>query len=133
MRMAPGYRSACWLAAGLVAAAAASAWAQPPRMALIEAVRAGDAGAVEALIEAGADVRATEPDGTAALHWAAHNDDLRLVSELSWRPAPRRTPPPATASRPSPSPPPTAAPRRCDCYSKPVPTPTARRARARPR
>ncbi len=82
MRMEPGYRSAGWLAAGVVAAAAASAWAQPPRVALIEAVKAGEAGAVEALLDAGADVGATEPDGTTALHWAAHNDDLRLASRL---------------------------------------------------
>ena len=78
----PACRAVCWLAAGLMAAAAASAWAQPPRVPLIEAVKAGDAGAVEALIEVGADVRATEPDGTTALHWAAHNDDLRLVAAL---------------------------------------------------
>lgn len=82
MRMAPAYRSACWLAAGVVAATAAAAAAQPPRIPLVEAVKAGDAGAVEALIEAGADVGAAEPDGTTALHRAAHHDDLGLARRL---------------------------------------------------
>lgn len=80
--MAPPYRPARWLAAGLLAATAAAATAQPPRVPLIEAVKAGDAGAVEALIETGADVGAAEPDGTTALHWAAHQDDLRLAARL---------------------------------------------------
>ena len=82
MHMAPAYRPARWLAAGLLAATAAAATAQPPRVPLIEAVKNGDAGAVEALIEAGADIGAAEPDGTTALHWAAHHDDLRLAARL---------------------------------------------------
>ena len=82
MRMALGYRSGCWLAAGLVVATAATAPAQPPRIPLIEAVTASDATAARTLIDAGADVGAAEPDGTTALHWAAHNDDLRLAARL---------------------------------------------------
>ena len=82
MHMAPAYRPVRWLAAGLVAATAAAATAQPPRVPLIEAVKAGDAGAVAALIETGAEIDAAEPDGTTALHWAAHHDDLRLAARL---------------------------------------------------
>ena len=82
MHMAQPYRSAPWLAAGLVAAAAAAAGAQPTNVPLIEAVKAGDAEAVAALLDRSADVGAAEPDGTTALHWAAHNDDLRLVAAL---------------------------------------------------
>ena len=82
MRMALATRPSPWLAAGLVALAAAAASAQPTRVPLIEAVKAGDAAAVEALLNAGAYIDAAEPDGTTALHWAAHNDDLRLVAAL---------------------------------------------------
>ena len=82
MGMALKCRSACRLAAGIVAAAAASAGAQPPRIPLIEAVKAGDAGAVRTLLDGGAAVDAGEPDGTTALHWAAHEDDLDLAVRL---------------------------------------------------
>ena len=82
MRMATAYRPAGWLATALVAAFAATAGAQPPRVPLIEAVKAGDATAVRALLDGGAEVDAAEPDGTTALHWAAHHDDLRLVAAL---------------------------------------------------
>ena len=42
----------------------------------------GDAAAVRALIEAGADVNAALGDGTTALHWATHRDDPDLVAHL---------------------------------------------------
>ena len=76
------YRSAGWLAAGIVAAAAAAASAQPPRVPLIDAVKTGDAAAVRTLLDRGADVDAAEPDGTTALHWAAHNEDLEVAARL---------------------------------------------------
>ena len=82
MGMALKCRSACRLAAGIAAAAAVSAGAQPPRIPLIEAVRAGDAGAVRTLLDGGAAIDAAEPDGTTALHWAAHEDDLDLAARL---------------------------------------------------
>ena len=81
----PAIRAGYRLAAGMAIAAAvtvAAAAAQPPRIPLIEAVKAADAAAVEALLDAGADVGAAEPDGTTALHWAAHSDDLRLAARL---------------------------------------------------
>ncbi|MBM40728.1 MAG: hypothetical protein CL483_02235 [Acidobacteria bacterium] len=39
---------------------------------LVSATKADDAAAVRTLLEAGADVNDAEPDGTTALHWAAH-------------------------------------------------------------
>src|SRR6266850_2301978 len=49
---------------------------------LVDAVKAGDRAAALALIDKRADVNAPEPDGTTALHWAAHNGDLELVDRL---------------------------------------------------
>jgi ankyrin repeat protein len=64
------------LAAGPAAAAAA---ADVP---LIDAVKAGDASRVQALIEQGVDVTAAEPDGTTPLHWAAYAQDLEIARLL---------------------------------------------------
>ncbi len=49
---------------------------------LVEAVRQGDANAVRALLESGADVDATTPDGATALLWAVHTDQPELVGLL---------------------------------------------------
>ena len=49
---------------------------------LVEAAKAGDRTAALALIERRADVNAPDPDGTTALHWAAHNGDVELVQRL---------------------------------------------------
>ena len=61
--------------------AVASAAAEPSGM-LVEAVRAGDVAAIRALLEQRADVNVPEPDGTTALHWAAHRGDLFTVDLL---------------------------------------------------
>lgn len=53
--------------------------ASPP---LVEAVKSGDRAAALALIDQRADVNAPEPDGTTALHWAVHRNDLELVRRL---------------------------------------------------
>ena len=42
---------------------------------LVQAARQRDHAAVRALLAEGADVNAAQPDGTTALHWAAHWDD----------------------------------------------------------
>ena len=42
---------------------------------LVQAARDQDAASVRALLAEGADVNATQPDGTTALHWAAYWDD----------------------------------------------------------
>lgn len=49
---------------------------------VVEAVKAGDRLAALALIDQNADVRAPEPDGTTALHWAAFNRDADVVERL---------------------------------------------------
>ncbi len=49
---------------------------------LVDAAKANDRAAVLALIEKRADVKAPEPDGTTALHWAAHHGDVDLVQRL---------------------------------------------------
>ena len=82
----PALRSMRWLAAAAAAAFLATsvgaAVAQPSRIPLVEAVKANDPVEMEALLEAGADIGAAEPDGTTALHWAAHNDQLALAARL---------------------------------------------------
>ena len=49
---------------------------------LIEAVKQEDVEAVRALLKQGANVNATERDGSSALHWAAQRNNLRLVNLL---------------------------------------------------
>jgi ankyrin repeat protein len=49
---------------------------------LAQAVKAGDATAIQSLLQQRVDVNAPEVDGTTALHWAAHNDDADLVDRL---------------------------------------------------
>ena len=49
---------------------------------LIDAVRQGNAAAVRAELDEGADVGARQPDGATALHWAARLDRLDLASLL---------------------------------------------------
>ena len=57
--------------------------ASQPHESVIAAVRAGDATALRTLLDAGQmKVDAPEPDGTTALHWAAHRDDLVAVDLL---------------------------------------------------
>ena len=49
---------------------------------LVDAVKAGDRSAALALLERRADVNAAEADGTTALHYAVHQDDVELVRRL---------------------------------------------------
>jgi ankyrin repeat protein len=49
---------------------------------LVDAVKAGNKAAANTMIEQHADVNTPELDGTTALHWAVHQDDLTLVDRL---------------------------------------------------
>jgi ankyrin repeat protein len=49
---------------------------------LIDAVKRGDLQAARALVARGVDVNAGTPDGTTALHWAAHRNSVPLVDLL---------------------------------------------------
>ena len=79
---------ACLAAATVAAGAGEAAGAREGSSAgedgrrLIEAVRAEDAPAARELIERGADVRAAQPDGATALHWASYRDALGLADLL---------------------------------------------------
>jgi ankyrin repeat protein len=64
------------------ASAAASAAADAVRPPLVAAAKNGDREALRALVARHADVHATDGDGTTALHWASHRDDLDSTALL---------------------------------------------------
>ena len=68
--------AAVCLAAGVLTAAASD------ESRLADAVEARDADAIAALLADGVDVNAPQADGGAALHWAAHWDDLATATAL---------------------------------------------------
>ena len=71
--------SAAVIVAAGVAAGTASAFGQA---ALVDAIQTGNRSAAVKLIDQKVDVKAATPDGTTALHWAAHNGDADLVDRL---------------------------------------------------
>src|SRR5262245_328295 len=72
--------SAVAVAAPLIAA---STIAAPVTSTLVDAAEAGDrATALRLLAEKGSNPNAVGADGTTAIMWAAHNDDLALVQAL---------------------------------------------------
>jgi uncharacterized protein len=71
-----------WLAVALLATSA-PAWASAqPQPALVAAAESGDTAAALTLIQGGANVDATASDGTTALEWAVHRDDVPLIDAL---------------------------------------------------
>ena len=74
--------AAAALVAGGILGGAAEAPAAVRGAPLVEAVKAADADAVRALLAGSADVNGREPDGTTALHWAAHRGDAEVARLL---------------------------------------------------
>jgi uncharacterized protein len=70
------------LAAGIAAMPALARSADRAPASLASAVKRGDKTAVHRMLAAKADVNATEPDGTTALHWAAESGQLDIVQAL---------------------------------------------------
>jgi ankyrin repeat protein len=68
------------LGVAVVGMAAPALAAGNPR--LVDAVRQSDRAAIRSIVSRGGDVSAAGPDGTTALHWAAHNGDLEAVDLL---------------------------------------------------
>lgn len=68
----------------MIALVAGSAFAADlaPAPSLVEAVRLGDRAIALKMIEQKVDVKKAAPDGTTALHWAAHNGDAEMVTRL---------------------------------------------------
>ena len=60
----------------------ATSAAQGSDASLIEAARLQDAGAVEVLLESGADPNERQADGATALHWAVYRQNLEITSLL---------------------------------------------------
>jgi uncharacterized protein len=62
---------------------AALMWLSPaPDASLVKAVQSGDRAAAIKLLGQGVDVNAAEQDGTTALQWAVHRDDVDLIDRL---------------------------------------------------
>ena len=75
-------RSVSCSAGAVVLLAVASVAAVASDAPLVQAAKQRDHASVRALLAAGADVHATQPDGTTALHWAAHWDEHETVDLL---------------------------------------------------
>jgi len=69
-----------WLCAGVIALAGHGVGGAGVR--LIDAVKSGNPETVAALLKQKVDVNAAEADGTTALHWAAHGDNLPVMRLL---------------------------------------------------
>ena len=77
-----GRSSAFLIGLMVTALAGAHPLAQTPGLRVIDAARRGDIEAVRTLIKQRGTVNEAQPDGTTALHWAAHHDDLTMVDVL---------------------------------------------------
>jgi hypothetical protein len=67
------------VALGLLCAAASLAADGPG---LVDAAKNGDANAVRSLLKSGADPNQAAPDGSTAVHWAVHGDNLAMLNAL---------------------------------------------------
>lgn len=66
----------------LACAASVATAAEAARPALVTAAKDGNREAVRTLVQQRVDVNGTDADGTTALHWASHRDDLDSVALL---------------------------------------------------
>jgi ankyrin repeat protein len=66
----------------LILAAGSLLAADGLRPSIIEAAKDGDKAALRALIQKKADVNASDPDGSTALHWASYRDDVETTDLL---------------------------------------------------
>ena len=79
IKVSPASPVRAWVVVGLLLTGRlTSAAADPP---LIKAIKSGEQSTVSTLVQRGADVNASAPDGSTALHWAVHRDDL-VAAEL---------------------------------------------------
>src|SRR6185503_21161011 len=72
-------RQAILLSALSLPLIAGASFAADSNRSLVDAAKAGDRAAVQALLDAGKDANAAQPDGTTALFWAATRNDVQLV------------------------------------------------------
>ena len=71
---------AWWATAATAISISATMIAAPAATSLVDAAESGDrVTALRLLAEKGSNANAAGPDGTTAIMWAAHNDDLALV------------------------------------------------------
>src|SRR5262245_56435094 len=66
----------------LVLLMSVDAWAATRTVPLVQAARNADMTALRALLRQRVDVNESEPDGSTALHWAAHRGNLTAVELL---------------------------------------------------
>ena len=71
-----------WLALPLLLLGAICHSAGAPAPEVADAVRTRNTSALQSLLKQRADVNAAQPDGTTALHWAAHWNDVETVNLL---------------------------------------------------
>src|SRR3990172_6879772 len=72
-----------WVGMGMVLLFSVAGFAAPESdLRLVEAVEKGDAAAVRALLGQRVDVNLSRADGTTALAWAVHRDDLETADLL---------------------------------------------------
>src|SRR5678816_2097828 len=71
-----------WLAFPLLLLGAVGSVISAASPEVADAVRTRNASALQSLLKQRADVNVAEPDGTTALHWAAHWNDLDTVNLL---------------------------------------------------
>ena len=74
--------SVCVVLSVVLPGAVGSAHSAVDDVPLIEAVKEGNAAVVRAVLAGQVDVDGSEPDGTTALHWAAHLGDAASVELL---------------------------------------------------